>query len=785
MDMIVNSLYSNRDVFLRELVSNASDALDKARFGALTDGADAGDLRVRIKADNGAGTITIEDTGVGMTREDMVSSLGTIARSGTAKFAEAVKDAGGDASLIGQFGVGFYSAFLVADRVTVASRSAASDTVFEWASSAGAHSYAVREVGADAAPARGTRVTLFLKQDAGEYADSARVAALVKQYSEFVAFPIDVWAPKTEYDQVEDAGATAAAQAAADAKAKEGGKEAADPVAPVTVPKAREAWDWRRQNESAPLWTRSPKEVTKEEYDQFFKLTFKEFVDPAAVAHFSVEGTQEFTALLYVPGMPPFEQQDWLAPSKNVRLFVKRVFISDEFDGDLLPRWASFVRGVVDSADLPLNVSREILQESRVVRVIRKQLVKKTIDMLKDLTDKPKEEGAPSTPYDQFWEGFGKFIKLGAIEDAANKASLAPLLRFPSSASGDGLTSLSDYVARMKEGQGDVFYICADSPAAAAAAPFVERLAAKGFEVLYLTEPIDEPALNAVAEFEGKKFVDVTREGLDVGADDAEKAAAAEAATTLKPFLDWAKEALGERVERVEVSTRLADSPVALVRGGERERGGGRRARAEPANHAPTPSTPLFLGDIQVWVVGVPGARHARADARRRQVGGIHARPPLPGGQRRAPGRHRAGRPRGRGRRRRRRQGRARTFVRRGPHHRRLPRRISQRFRGPHLRHGGRGGRWGGEQGRVTRWGGEKGRVTHAVGGGRRRGERATRGAAHSTASPFSRRALSLAVCCSAAGPCARAATIKHRARHHSPPPSAAPPPPAVAAASQ
>ena len=394
MDMIVNSLYSNREVFLRELVSNASDALDKARFNAITDGKDAGELRIRVRGDAESNTITIEDSGVGMTREEMLSSLGTIARSGTAKFAEAAKAAGkgGDAALIGQFGVGFYSAFLVADRVTVASRSSSAEAdgkAWQWESAAGSHSYSIKEIDGNdekiAGLERGTRVTLHLKEDAAELADSAKLSALLKQYSEFISFPIELWTSKTVYDDVEDAEATRKAQEAADAaaKAEDPPKEKADAVKPVMTSKPRAEFSWTRQNDSAPLWARSPKEVEKAEYDAFFKTSFKEFLDPLAVSHFNVEGTIEFTALLYVPSMAPFEQQDWLKPSRNVRLFVKRVFISDEFDEDLLPRWASFVKGVVDSADLPLNVSREILQESRVVRTIRRQLVKRTIEMLK------------------------------------------------------------------------------------------------------------------------------------------------------------------------------------------------------------------------------------------------------------------------------------------------------------------------------------------------------------------------------------------------------------------
>ena len=584
MDMIVNSLYSNADVFLRELVSNASDALDKARFGAITTGSDAGALRIQVKGDPDARTITIEDSGCGMTRDELVSSLGTIARSGTAKFAAAVKEAGGDSALIGQFGVGFYSAFLVADRVTVTTRSAADDAGaggWQWESAAGSHSYSIRPAPADFDLARGTRVTLHLKEESVDVASPTKLADLLKRYSEFVAFPVELWSSRTEYDQVVDAAATEKAQAAADAKAKEEGKESADPVAPVTVPTPRDVFEWRVQNAVAPIWTRPPKEVTQDEYNAFSKQTFKEFMDPAAHAHFSVEGTVEFTALLYLPSMPPFEQADWLKPARNVRLFVKRVFISDEFDEDLVPRWASFVRGVVDSSDLPLNVSREILQESRVVRTIRRQLTKRTLDLLAEVAARPQGEDKPMSDYAMFYEGFGKYLKLGAIEDDASRKALAPLLRFPSSAAviapptGDAavdletpppaLTGLDDYVARMKEGQSGIYYIASDSAASAAAAPHVEGLLAKGYEVLYLVDPIDEPAVNAIGEHKGHPFVDVTREGVDAGADAGEKAAAAAASEELKPLLDYIKERLGERVEKVEVSTRLAGSPVALV----------------------------------------------------------------------------------------------------------------------------------------------------------------------------------------------------------------------------
>jgi heat shock protein beta len=566
MDMIVHSLYSSREIFLRELVSNASDALDKTRILGLTDAdkvySTGNDLEIRIKADPEKKTITIEDTGIGMTRDELQSSLGSIGRSGTAKFQEALKQAKGDSSLIGQFGVGFYSSFLVADCVQVRTKSNDSDKQWLWESADGTHQYKLREDIDGEKLARGTRVTLFLKEEAHEFADDKKLAELIKQYSEFIQFPIKLWTTRQESEQVVDEEATKKKQEEADAKAKEEGKDSAEPVQPVMKTESKSVQDWLVQNDNKPLWTRPPREVTDEEYNNFFKQTFKEFLEPQATSHFNVEGTIEFTAMLFVPGMAPFEQQDMMARSRNIKLFVKRVFISDEFDEDLMPRYLNFVKGVVDSSDLPLNVSREILQESRVVRVIKRQLVKRTLDMLKSIAERPEDD--PKGAYSQFWESFGRNIKLGLLEDQANKSVLSDLLRFASSKSGEGVTSLKEYIERMQEGQKDIFYMAADSLAAAQAAPFVERLVQKGYEVLYFTEPIDEVAAQQLGEYDGKKLVDVSREGLDLGGNE-DKKQVEEQASALKPLTDFMTQTLGEKVEKVVVSQRLADSPVALV----------------------------------------------------------------------------------------------------------------------------------------------------------------------------------------------------------------------------
>jgi len=560
LDMIINSLYSNRDVFLRELISNCSDALDKARFLGLTKPevlADNEKLEIRVQTDAEKHTITIEDTGIGMTRDDLLSQLGTIARSGTRKFMEAVKESKGDANLIGQFGVGFYSSFLVADRVKVQTKHPEDDKQWVWESKVGSHEFSIYE---DNEPSlvRGTRITLFLKEDCHELGDAFKLKSLLKQYSEFISFPINLYASKREPKQVADEEATKKKQEEEDTKAKEENREPKK-IEDVTKTEYEDVWDWEVQNDNKPIWTRNPKEVTKEQYDSFYKTTFSEFLEPLAHSHFNVEGTIEFSSILFVPGMAPFEQ-DMMKRSKNIRLFVKRVFISDEFDDDLLPRYLSFIKGVVDSSDLPLNVSREILQENKIVRVIRKQLVRRSLDMIDEIS---KREDSKDD-YKTFWDAFGRNLKLGIIEDTANRDKLASLLRFHSSASEDLMTSLDDYVGRMKKEQKAIYYMAADSVKAAKAAPFVEQLAKQGFEVLYLTEPIDEVAVTNIGKYKEHALEDVSKENLDVSGDDKSEAKE-ETETKFKGLTDFMKEALGDQVEKVTVSSRLTDSPCIVV----------------------------------------------------------------------------------------------------------------------------------------------------------------------------------------------------------------------------
>jgi len=564
MDMIVNSLYSNREVFLRELISNASDALDKARFLSLTNaGVLSGkeDLEIKIRADKDKNVIVIEDSGIGMNREQLLSNLGTIARSGTRRFMEMMKETkNSDNNLIGQFGVGFYSAFLVADRVTVQSRAADGDDKAQWVweAAAGSHQYKVYQDVPEADQlVRGTRVTLHLKEDAQELADPVRLARLIKQYSQFISFPIKLYSMKKEPVRVTDEDATKRKQDAEDKKAAEEAREAKK-VEPVMKTDYKEVWDWRVENENKPIWTRSTKDVSDEMYNDFFKQTFAEFLDPLAHVHFNVEGTIEFSSILYIPGMAPFDQQAMQQRSKSIKLYVKRVFISDDFDESLMPRYLSFIKGVVDSSDLPLNVSREILQESRVVRVIRKQLLRRSLEMMEDLANK---EGGED--YKTFWESFGRNLKIGVIEDTENRERLAKLLRFNSSKSEEELTGLQAYVDRMKEGQKAIYYMAADNIQGARSSPFVEKLVSKGYEVLYLTDAIDEATVTNLQKFGDKELVDVSKEGLELDDDDKAEVEALE--KEYSGVVAFLKTALGEKVEKVTVSNRLTDSPCALV----------------------------------------------------------------------------------------------------------------------------------------------------------------------------------------------------------------------------
>jgi heat shock protein beta len=556
MDLIVNSLYSNKEIFLRELISNASDALDKLRFLSVTEPElvkDGADLDIRIQTDFDNGIVTITDSGIGMTRQELVDCLGTIAQSGTAKFLKAIKEsksAGADSNLIGQFGVGFYSAFLVSDRVIVSTKSPKSDKQYVWEAEANSSSYTIREeTESEKLLPRGTRLTLYLKPEDKEFAKPERVEKLVKNYSQFVSFPIYTWQEK-EVEVYEDP-----------AEAKNDEQDANVENKKKTEKVVKKHWEWELTNETQPIWLRTPKEVTTREYNEFYRKAFNESLDPLASSHFTTEGDVEFRSILYVPP-PDRSGLDDIAnqKTKNIKLYVKRVFISDDFDGELFPRYLSFVKGVVDSTDLPLNVSREILQESRIVRIMRKQLVKKAFEMIHGISlSKNKED------YKMFWEDFGMHLKIGCIEDHGNHKNIAPLLRFFSSRSKKDMISLDSYVENMKPDQEDIYFISSDSVASASNTPFLEKLQEKDFEVLFLVDPIDEVAVKHLKSYKEKDFVDICKADFDLGDKNEEKEK--EMKQNFEQTCNWIKKRLGDKVARVQISNRLSKSPCVISTG--------------------------------------------------------------------------------------------------------------------------------------------------------------------------------------------------------------------------
>ncbi len=515
LSLVINSLYSNKEIFLRELVSNASDALDKLRFQTLSEPGLMGDdsaLRIRITADEEAGTLTIWDNGIGMSEEELIQQLGTVAHSGSRSFMEALTDKPDDINIIGQFGVGFYSAFLIADRVTVISQKAGSDEAFEWSSEA-KDSYTI---GAADRGHRGTSVTMHLKDDQREFANLYRLRQLVGKYSDFVGYPIEMLKPSYE----EDAAA-----------------------------------EFEQVNEASALWQRSTSDVTDEQYSEFYQHLTGDWEPPLAHTHFSIEGTQLFKGLLYVPTRRPFDLAD--ADAKHgVRLYVRRVFIMENAE-ELVPRWLRFVRGVIDSDDLPLNVSRELLQDSRLVKTMRTQITKKSLDLLQSIaTDRPDD-------YLAFWENFGGVLKEGLHFEPEQSDRLAKLVRFSSSQDASPI-SFDTYVERMKEGQEAIYYAIGASRMLLEGSPHLEALKKKGFEVLYLTDNIDSWAIQGLNEYAGKKFVDAINAKIDVG-DEADETDTAEATEALQPLTVRFQEVLGEQIEEVRISTRLADSPACLV----------------------------------------------------------------------------------------------------------------------------------------------------------------------------------------------------------------------------
>ncbi|WP_428510348.1 molecular chaperone HtpG [Roseateles sp.] len=530
LHLVTHSLYSNKEIFLRELVSNASDACDKLRFEALDKAElfeDTPNLEVRVSFDETARTVTISDNGIGMSAEEAIAHLGTIAKSGTREFmAKLEGEQKKDANLIGQFGVGFYSGFIVADRITVETRRAglSADEGVRWTSE-GTGDYEVETI---TKPGRGTDVVLHLREGEDEFLKTWRLKSVISKYSDHISLPILM--KKEEWD------AENAKQVLKD--------------------------EWESVNKASALWSRSKSEVTQEQYEEFYKQISYDTEAPLAHTHNRVEGRSEYTQLLYIPKKAPFDL--WNRDKRGgVKLYVKRVFIMDDAEA-LMPVYLRFVKGVIDSADLPLNVSRELLQESRDVKAIREGSTKRVLGMLESLADS--EDAADRAKYADFWKDFGQVLKEGIGEDHQNQERLAKLLRFASTQADEGV-SLVDYLKRAKEDQDAIYYITADSLSAAKNSPQLEIFRKKGIEVLLLTDRVDEWMLSHLFEFEGKPLQSVAKGAIDLGKlqDEDEKKKAEEAAETFKPLLDRLKEALKERAKDVRISTRLVDSPACIV----------------------------------------------------------------------------------------------------------------------------------------------------------------------------------------------------------------------------
>ena len=557
MSLIINAFYTNKEIFLRELISNASDAIDKIRYESLKNPERLGDQKdfwIRIVPDKENRRLTIWDTGIGMTKSHLINNLGTIARSGTRQFMQAIEE-GADLSLIGQFGVGFFSAFLVADRVVVTSKHP-DDDQYIWESEAGQNFTIRRDLeGEDLI--RGTKITLYLKEDMTEFLEEKKIKDLIKKHSEFIGYPINLFVEKTKEEEITDDEDDDEEDKKDDDEIKEVDEEAEKKKKTKKI--TRVEHEWEVVNKNKPLWLRPSSEITEDEYAEFYKSISNDWEKHLAVKHFRTEGDVGFTVMLFVPRRAPYDLFEPRKKLNNIKLYVRRVFVMDNCE-ELVPEWLNFMRGIVDSDDLPLNISRETLQQNRVIKLIKKNIVKRSIELFNKIAENKED-------FKIFYEQFSKNIKLGIHEDSQNREKLAKLLRFYSSTSPEDMVSLDDYIERMKEGQKGIYWISGETKEAVADSPMLEIFRQKGIEVLFLVDPIDEYCFQQMKDYSDHKLICVTKENCEIDLTEEEKTEFETLKTDFEPHCSKIKELLGSDCEKVIVSNRLVVTPCVIVTG--------------------------------------------------------------------------------------------------------------------------------------------------------------------------------------------------------------------------